>query len=104
MKKMSFLLASLFLLTSCNQQIYSLKEVTGFESFSLIFKGNIESYFEDDLDDLWFSSASIVIDKDKQICFSIDDYSSKEELNKTKVTRIYADSLKIDYKFDFDFK
>ena len=31
MKKMSFLLASLFLLTSCNQQIYSLKEVAGFE-------------------------------------------------------------------------
>ena len=31
MKKMSFLLASLFLLTSCNQQIYSFKEVTGFE-------------------------------------------------------------------------
>ena len=32
MKKMSFLLASLFLLTSCNQQIYSFKEVTGFET------------------------------------------------------------------------
>lgn len=32
MKKMSFLLALLFLLTSCNQQIYSLKEVTGFEA------------------------------------------------------------------------
>lgn len=81
-----------------------LSGVWGFESFSLIFKGNIETYFEDDLDELWFSSASIFIDKDKQICFSIDDYSSKEELNKTKVTRIYADSLKIDYKFDFDFR
>lgn len=32
MKKMSFLLASLFLLTSCNQQIYSFKEVAGFET------------------------------------------------------------------------
>src|SRR5690606_16508175 len=31
MKKMSFLLALLFLLTSCNQQIYSFKEVAGFE-------------------------------------------------------------------------
>lgn len=31
MKKMSFLLALLFLLTSCNQQTYSSKEVTGFE-------------------------------------------------------------------------
>lgn len=28
---MSFLLALLFLLTSCNQQTYSLKEVAGFE-------------------------------------------------------------------------
>lgn len=32
MKKMSFLLALLFLLTSCNQQTYSFKEVTGFET------------------------------------------------------------------------
>ena len=32
MKKMSFLLTLLFLLTSCNQQIYSFKEVTGFET------------------------------------------------------------------------
>ena len=31
MKKMSFLLILLFLLTSCNQQIYSLKEVAGLE-------------------------------------------------------------------------
>ena len=31
MKKMSFLLVLLFLLTSCNQQTYSFKEVTGFE-------------------------------------------------------------------------
>ncbi len=31
MKKMSFLLALLFLLTSCNQRTYSFKEVTGFE-------------------------------------------------------------------------
>lgn len=29
---MSFLLTLLFLLTSCNQQIYSFKEVTGFET------------------------------------------------------------------------
>lgn len=32
MKKMSFLLVSLFLLTSCNQQTYSFKEVAGFET------------------------------------------------------------------------
>lgn len=32
MKKMSFLLALLLLLTSCNQQTYSFKEVTGFEA------------------------------------------------------------------------
>lgn len=31
MKKMSFLLVLLFLLTSCNQQTYSFKEVTDFE-------------------------------------------------------------------------
>ena len=31
MKMMSFLLVLLFLLTSCNQQTYSFKEVTGFE-------------------------------------------------------------------------
>lgn len=31
MKKMSFLLVLLFLLTSCNQQTYSFKEVAGFE-------------------------------------------------------------------------
>ena len=31
MKKMSFLLALLFLLTSCNQQTYSFKEAAGFE-------------------------------------------------------------------------
>ena len=31
MKKMSFLLVLLFLLTSCNQQTYSFKEVTGFK-------------------------------------------------------------------------
>ena len=35
MKKMSFLLASLFLLTSCNQQIYSFKKVTGFETLDI---------------------------------------------------------------------
>ena len=32
MKKMPFLFALLFLLTSCNQQTYSFKEVTGFEA------------------------------------------------------------------------
>ena len=35
MKKMSFLLASLFLLTSCSQQTYSLKEVAGLEVSSI---------------------------------------------------------------------
>ena len=85
--------------------IFTLSGVWGFKTFKLIFKGHVFSFFEDDLDELWFTGASLFIDKDRQICFATDEgHDNKKELEGFNGTHIFADSLRFEYEFDLDWE
>lgn len=82
--------------------VVELSGVWGFKVFRLIFSGNVSSFFEDYLEEIWFNGASIFIDKDGQICFADEEsYSTKEEVVKDKLSYVFANSLKIEYEFDY---
>lgn len=82
--------------------IIELSGVWGFKNFRLIFNGKVSSFFEEFLDEFWFNGASIFIANDGQICFADEDgYSSKEEVVKDKLSYVFANSLKVEYEFDY---
>ena len=87
-----------------NKLILDFCGVWGLKTMTLVFEGNITSHFSNkDIYADYFTSASLFFSEDGQICLVSDEgFDKKENVNGDDLNFFFADKLKFNYVFDFD--
>ena len=78
--------------------------VWGFKWFKLIFERNIDSYFEENLDERWLYGANICFKDNKVYFLATDDYDSIDEIKGYGITYVGAEKLTYQYEIEYDWK